>query len=500
MNSSVYIFAKSGETLLQYPNDYTNEIFTRFVTLSFGSEQIIIHRNDKLVYYGYTRKIDANHSNDIVGLCVVFNNIVYYDLRKVAEIFSNTINNLLESNFFVFNPNESFNYILSKRKETEQLRIDLGRKFEKLTSCEIPPLDISQNKDSERNYTLENYLENINEIYNFRYVSINCEKSIVSDTKTIKFECARTNVQNNYSVSVREVLKYQVPFYVVFTVCPLLLLVILAVGFDGSLMSHILLGYSIIYLITSIFSVFCIKKRVKRCRNILTSTLIFGAFFSLLCVCSEQIVISVIGRLIFLANTFAYIVFSLDGVKQYFPNLLTERKQNIICVSFSIVLFLLSIGVLKTNEIQVKVSPSNGNQEEISPPKVEITTPSPNDTPIETHIGETPQTTTSTEKKTPIAPKNKIEHNVTIRLSYGEYTGDAMRINGIFYPNGDGKLIYNKEYTLPFSHAQKVFAGEYVVGKFERGFLVRGFLYKADSTLKSKVTIGTPPKEKLAER
>lgn len=508
MNCSVYTFTKSGEVLSQYPNDYTSEIFDKFVELSLDSEQIIIHRNNNLVYYGYTRRIDVGQSNEVVGLCVVFNCIVYYDLDSVAKILSSTLDDLLKSKSCLINLS---NHGASSSALNNEVNTNLRCEFEKIDSSIIPPLDPSCRRDLGIRYTINNYQEHIHEIFNYDYVTIQCVTRAIGTgpTNPIKLESGETK-ESGINIDPEDgSLKYLAPFCVILIICPIILLVVLALNFDASLMQSTLLGYSVVNIIASVCSVICIKKKHKATLQVLSDTFIFGAFLSLLCDCSNKTVVSSFGILLFLVYTIAYISLSFDEIIGDLPESLARGKQSIIFVSLSLLLFLFSIGIYKTHDVKIEPSGVDIMGENNSPtPTLPQSVLSPVDTshlPLSTgdniKIETLPPVSTTPAKRTEKPSSSKKRKNVTINLSYGEYVGDAKWFNGAWYPDGKGKLVYSKEYLVPNSHPhEKICAGEYVTGEFERGFLVRYLLYKSDGTFKKSKYIGTPPKGKFADR
>lgn len=520
MNGAIYVFQKVGTNLEQYPNDYTNRIFEKFISLSSCSEQIIIHRDNDLVYYGYTKKIGID---EIIGLCVVFNGVVYRDLGNVAKILSSSIDNLIESRFSSSSKsNNLISDICEKREKIEQLKTTLKPKFDGLDSCALPTLDLSISKDSEEHFTIKNYSDHLDEIFKFGYVSIDCDLPEYG-IKTVKIEKINKEIDNKINVPKNEEksIKSLIPYYAILSICPLALLTILIICFDSCrVVSFILFGGSIFYLFASLFSAISIKKNGNSAYSILRNTFVLGIFLSFFCLCIERVAIA--GFLLFLINIVAHISLLSDNVKTLFPNVAVNKKITIINIIFIVIFSFLIIGtwnktlfeqthdnshegvdVYDTPIVVEYEPPVMSEQEEekiIEKPIVDVP-----QTPI--IFGDEKETTTpspvvssNSKKDNKTTPSNKIKHNVTIKLSYGEYTGDAMNNNGVLYPHGKGKLVFNRESLLSPYDSIKAFDGEYLEGKFERGFIVRGTLYKTDGTIKLKRNIGNPPKNKFADR
>ncbi len=84
MNSKVYIFGEFNGGYSQYEDDYTKDIFHEMVSCSKATTQVVVHRNNDLMYYAYIRRLD---NGKYIGMCVVVNG-VYYDFSGNNELFS----------------------------------------------------------------------------------------------------------------------------------------------------------------------------------------------------------------------------------------------------------------------------------------------------------------------------------------------------------------------------------------------------------------------------
>lgn len=101
MNVELYAFANIRNEYSQYPIDFTQRIFRKFIELSTTSSQIVIHRNQGIVYYGYVRRVDNGLS--YVGFCVVVNGAVFTCTRKMFSIFADALTNMAtKHNLFGF--------------------------------------------------------------------------------------------------------------------------------------------------------------------------------------------------------------------------------------------------------------------------------------------------------------------------------------------------------------------------------------------------------------
>lgn len=92
MNSSIYVFGYLGNRYSQYPNDYTVDIFQDFQQKAIAQSQIIIHRHDSLMYYGYIRKLDTDAQ--YIGFCILLNGVMFSRSTELFPIFENAVSEL----------------------------------------------------------------------------------------------------------------------------------------------------------------------------------------------------------------------------------------------------------------------------------------------------------------------------------------------------------------------------------------------------------------------
>lgn len=98
MNLSVYIFGKFSSGYSQYPCDYSQEIFEKFQLMATNVSQVVIHRNNDLMYYGYIRKLEADF---FIGICVVINGRYINSIDSLFAIFENTIEMMVRNGYLV---------------------------------------------------------------------------------------------------------------------------------------------------------------------------------------------------------------------------------------------------------------------------------------------------------------------------------------------------------------------------------------------------------------
>lgn len=167
-----------------------------------------------------------------------------------------------------------------------------------------------------------------------------------------------------------------------------------------------------------------------------------------------------------------------------------SNKSNAIVVSSDGIVTAKEEGESK---VQVKAT-ANGETDSIiceyTVEKADVL-PSPTDM---SKTGEGKEKETDKGKKqspTPSTPPTPpVSTTGTLKLSYGTYTGQIK--NG--YPNGQGRLVYNKSRQISKydSKGRTAQAGESVQGNFKNGFLTIGKHYDASGNLIESLNIGSP--------
>lgn len=96
MNSNVYVFGKFGKEYTQYPNDYTKDVYQKFLYGASAQSQMIIHRDGDLMYYGYIRHLDTD--GNFIGFSVVLNGVMVCNTDVLFEIFEFAVSELISRN------------------------------------------------------------------------------------------------------------------------------------------------------------------------------------------------------------------------------------------------------------------------------------------------------------------------------------------------------------------------------------------------------------------
>lgn len=95
MNASVYIWGDFGHGLTLYPEDFSKDVISTFYNNSTSNTQLLIHRNNELMYYGYSRQLAGN--SKLIGFSVLLNDVMYNDVLKLFPVFEDVIAYLVQS-------------------------------------------------------------------------------------------------------------------------------------------------------------------------------------------------------------------------------------------------------------------------------------------------------------------------------------------------------------------------------------------------------------------
>ena len=177
-----------GNGYSQYPNDYAQTIFQSIYAQSSAPTQIVAHREDKLIYYAYVRKLEAGQ---YIGLCVVLNSVMLTDFKEMFSIFENLITSLVVNGIILqFNDKGDIvskaSQLYTNQAEVSRVTDNLRNEFSKLENTSKPLLPVSYGiaKNEKRTFSIG---DNMNDIVkasvSFNYTFIVKQKDF--DTQSL---------------------------------------------------------------------------------------------------------------------------------------------------------------------------------------------------------------------------------------------------------------------------------------------------------------------------
>lgn len=194
MNISTYIFGTLDGGYSQYPKDYTQTIFQDIYTNSSAPSQIIVHRNNELIYYVYIRQLGQGK---YIGLAVVLNGIMLKNFKKMFTIFEQIFTSIVVKGEILQFNNQGI--IISKIKqlykyqeETSRITDYLRFEFEKLGggSKKLPPTNYAIAKNEKKYFSIEDNIDDIIKSsytygYTFVYKSKNYNTALLNNYSNV---------------------------------------------------------------------------------------------------------------------------------------------------------------------------------------------------------------------------------------------------------------------------------------------------------------------------
>ena len=159
MNSSVYVFGRLAKGYTQYPNDYTERIFQKFQAEAIGKSQIIVHRDNNLMYYGYIRKLDVSHQ--YIGFCVLLNGVMFSRIGDLFHVFEEAVSELVSKEEILEfddkgNIESRIEYLCDKSQEVERITSFIRNGFSGLEdiACKLPLVDYGISKNESISFSI----------------------------------------------------------------------------------------------------------------------------------------------------------------------------------------------------------------------------------------------------------------------------------------------------------------------------------------------------------
>lgn len=146
MKSQVYVFGKFNGQNVQYPSDYSRDIFNEFDHLADRPATILTFRSGSLIYYGYIRRFFQN--SDYIGFCVLLNDAQFSMPSMLFDVFEETLARMVHTGEIVgMNSQGRFMSTTQDFSDKEQLLQSicdtLQSELESFPWVKLPPVDYS---------------------------------------------------------------------------------------------------------------------------------------------------------------------------------------------------------------------------------------------------------------------------------------------------------------------------------------------------------------------
>lgn len=164
MNSSVSMFGELSSGYEQYPEDGSSDILKSLYKRCKASTQIVVHRNDYMMYYIYLRKFNKNR---YIGFCIANNGYYTDDIEKLFGLFEDAIDRIAFQGIFLRYTGDGDIVLNNVKLQDYEEEIDfiiksLKRSFdETLSSFDLPHVDYSVSKDSQKEFSIADNMQDI---------------------------------------------------------------------------------------------------------------------------------------------------------------------------------------------------------------------------------------------------------------------------------------------------------------------------------------------------
>lgn len=235
MNCSCYLYGSFDNSYVQYPDDSTKSIFEKGIAYCDCESQMIIHREERQMYYTFVQKL-ANQWPSYVGVTVVLSELIVTDVEGIYTLLNNTITSLAVSGEILDFGNGG---IISKVKSLSKRSAEMSALFKELMNNmnrmngaleKIPPIRYGINKDTYIHTKLGNNEQLLEQSLNYGFLIISKEdlKESMSDVqKILKPLDKKTTVNKWISMCVLLTAKDKIIILLLITVFILLTIIIL---------------------------------------------------------------------------------------------------------------------------------------------------------------------------------------------------------------------------------------------------------------------------------
>lgn len=235
MNCSCYLYGSFDNSYVQYPDDNTRLIFEKGIAYCDRESQMIIHREERQMYYSFVQKL-ANQWPSYVGVTVVLSELFVTDVEGIYTLLNNAITSLAVSGEILDFGNGG---IISKVKSLSKRSAEMSALFKELMYNmnrmngaleKLPPIRYGINKDTYIRTNLGNNEQLLEQSLNYGFLIISKEdlKESMSDVqKILKPLDKKTTVNKWISRYVLLTAKDKIIILLLITVFILLTIIIL---------------------------------------------------------------------------------------------------------------------------------------------------------------------------------------------------------------------------------------------------------------------------------
>lgn len=211
-----YIFGKLSNGYSQYPFDFTSDVLSKLIANAKAQTQIIVHRDNNLMYYSYIRKLEGDR---YIGISCLWNDRYTEKITELFKLFENVFERFVEKGSVVFmtdkgNYDSSLTNFNTKTEDINDVFNHIKYKLDKLYSGarSLPPIEYSISKDSQQSYSIEDDISTIvKATYTYGYTYIYKDEDYDSvEMKRMSNVVAVVNAKNEQLIEQNNQLKKQI--------------------------------------------------------------------------------------------------------------------------------------------------------------------------------------------------------------------------------------------------------------------------------------------------
>lgn len=218
VNTSVYIFGVLDDGYTQYPDNYSRDIYQNFYTHTSVKSQIIIHRDNGLMYYGYIRKLD--NVSQYIGFCILLNGMMFSNISILFPIFENAVTEMVtKGEILTFSENgdvvSTNKNLVQNQQEIKRILSIIGNAISILDNYIkiLPPVDYSKSNTEKKQFNIADPNDAIIEAsYKYAYTFVTKEtgcdtsslagyrsviKKLYKEKAELSFQCDKQKKQHN---------------------------------------------------------------------------------------------------------------------------------------------------------------------------------------------------------------------------------------------------------------------------------------------------------------
>lgn len=207
MNSSTYIFGELSNGYSQYPEDSSSNLIKDIQDQCVAPSQLIIHRDENMMYYIYIRKFDKNK---YIGFAIAINGYYFTQFQPLFSLFEKEIEELVETGVIISlsdNGDITSNLTSLKSEEEEVMSVinSLNVKVNNLRDLrKLPPVDFSVAISSRKLFKdTDNAFEIANASYRFGFTIV-LKESDYDTIRTTSFKNVLKNLNADKNALIKE--------------------------------------------------------------------------------------------------------------------------------------------------------------------------------------------------------------------------------------------------------------------------------------------------------